>query len=202
MVKPSLDGTTKVALEGARLPGTQVPADFVLTIGKKGPLGTPGDITFTFGGFHAQVILEEWLSGQRAMQSQVTLGQDICPLGMGSKMAVTGQARARFFPDWRMELGGSSIQSITGLGPALTSNDLTIRLMQPTEPSFSVHPKPQRTMLTATVGTGVWHLKPVVTHLTIGDLTVADGLFSQIDIEAGEGAAGDTARELDRKSVV
>ena len=195
-VKLLPDGTTKATLEGARLPGTQVPADFILTIGKKGPLGTPGDITFTFGGFHAQVILEEWLSGQRAMQSQVTLGQDICPLGVGSKMAVTGQARARFFPDWRMELGGSSIQSITGLGPALTSNDLTMRLMQPTEASFSVHPKPKRTMLTATVGTGVWHLKPAAMHLTIGDLTVADGLFSQIDIEAGEGAAGDTAREL------
>ena len=45
-------------------------------------------------------------------------------------------------------------------------------------------------------GTHIWNLAPAVTSLPIGNLTAAAGLFGRIDIEAGEGPAGDTAREL------
>src|SRR5216683_3300443 len=59
--KAGPSGTTHITLAGARLPGTLLPADFVLTVGKTGPLGTSGDFTFTLGGFHATVVLESWL---------------------------------------------------------------------------------------------------------------------------------------------
>ena len=59
--KTSPQGTTRLELAGARLPGTLLPADFVLIVGKTGPLGTPGEFTFTLGGFHASVVLERWL---------------------------------------------------------------------------------------------------------------------------------------------
>ena len=70
---------TRITLEGARFPGTQFPADFVLVVHKTGPFGTPTDISFTLG-FHAHVTLESWLAGTQVMQSAVTLGSDVCPL--------------------------------------------------------------------------------------------------------------------------
>ena len=50
-VRAGTNGQTRIALEGARLPGTGLPADFVLLAGPLGSLGTPGDFTFTLGGF-------------------------------------------------------------------------------------------------------------------------------------------------------
>src|SRR4029077_4055751 len=82
-IKPDARGTL-VTLQGARFPGTQLPADFVLLVGKTSPLGTPADIKFTLGGFHAQVVFENWLAGLQAMHSQVTVGGDVCPLGVTS----------------------------------------------------------------------------------------------------------------------
>ena len=72
-VRPETNGQTRIALEGARLPGTGLPADFVLLAGPLGPFGTPGDFTFTLGGFHGQVILERWLAGTQVLQSSVAM---------------------------------------------------------------------------------------------------------------------------------
>ena len=65
---------TRIVLKGAQLPGTELPADFVLLVQPTGPFGTPAEITFTLGGFRAQVILESWLAGSQVMQSTITLG--------------------------------------------------------------------------------------------------------------------------------
>jgi hypothetical protein len=200
--KPTLTTKTRpqqatvITLAGARFPGTQLPADFVLTVQKATPFGTPADIKFTLGGFHAQMVLESWLAGAQVMQSQVALSGDVCPLGMGSKLVIGGAARARFFPTWLFQMGGTDIATISGLGPDLPGASFSIQLRAPGDPGISIHPKPKRTLLTMLPGATPWNLKPSVTALPIGNLTVADGLFGRIDIEAGEGAAGDAAREL------
>lgn len=125
------------------------------------------------------------------------LGTDVfCSLGSTSKLAVSGHAHARFSPDWLMEIGGPSIATVSGLGPDLAGSNFFLRLLLPNDPSISIHPKPRRTLLTLLAGPNSWGLKPVVTSLPIGKLTVADGLFTRMDIEAGEGLAGDKAREL------
>ena len=66
----------------------------------------------------------------------------------------------------------------------------------PTDPSISQHPEPTRTLLTMPAGANIWTLTPEVTSLPIGTLSAAPGLFTAIAIEAGEGPAGDTEREL------
>jgi hypothetical protein len=185
-----------IALKNALFPGTQLPADFVLIVGQTGPLGTPGDIEFTLGGFHGQTILERWLAGDQVMQSSITLRGDVCPLGVASKLVVSGSAEARFLPSWLMTIGGSSVAAISGLGPAISSDTLIIHLLSPTDPSISNHPKAKRTLLTSFAGARQWELTPAVPDLGIGRLTAARGLFSRIEIEAGEGVKGDTAREL------
>ena len=96
--------TTTITLKNARFPGTQISADFVLVVGQTGPLGTPGDFAFTFGGFHGQVIFEQWLAGNQVMQATVTLHDDVCPLGTASKLAASGSAHARFLPSWLMAI--------------------------------------------------------------------------------------------------
>ena len=188
--------TTTITLKNAQFPGTQISADLVLVVRQTGPLGTPGDFAFTFGGFHGQVILEQWLAGNQVMQATITLHDDVCPLGTASKLAASGSAHARFLPSWLMAIDGSSIAGISGLGPAISSDSLVIQLLSPTDPSINNHPKSKRTLLTLFAGTREWELTPVVTDLGIGRLAAARGLFNRIEIEAGEGSTGDVSREL------
>jgi hypothetical protein len=51
-----------------------------------------------------------------------------------------------------------------------------------------------RTLMILAAPVGPWSLPLAVTSLPIGVLTAAAGLFTRIEIEAGEGAAGDIAR--------
>src|SRR6266446_1107478 len=84
--RPDPPQGTAISLHGARFPGTELPADFVCIVGRTGPFGTPANITFTLGGFHAQVILENWLAGLQPMHSPVAESGDVCPLGATSKL--------------------------------------------------------------------------------------------------------------------
>ena len=187
---------SRLTLDGARLPGTDLPADFVVVIGKTGPLGTSADFTFTFGGFHGQVILEHWLAGSAVLQSAVTLNGEICALGASSELAFTASGEARFAPDWLMEIVGTDLATISGLGSPIPSSQLTVQLLAPTDPSISQHPEPKRTLLKMPAGGHIWSLTPEVTSLPIGTLSAVPGLFAAIAIEAGEGPGGKTAREL------
>jgi hypothetical protein len=195
-VKSILNGGTRITLQGARLPGTQLSADFVLVLDKTGPLGTPADITFTFGGFHAQVVLERWLAGNQLMQSAIRVSGDVCALGATSKLSISGNGQARFSPNWLMELGGLGLATISGLGAAMASDNLALKVLFPFDPSISAQPKAKRTLLTLNAGTNQWGLTPAVVILPIGNLTADAGLFSRIMIEAGESVTGDTARVL------
>ncbi len=195
-IKGGPSGITVVTLAGARLPGTLLPADLVLSIGKPGPFGTPAEFAFTLGGFHAKVLLERWLAGSERLQSPVKLSGDICQLGAGSKLAFSAKGEARFSPDWVMEIGGSGVAKITGLGSPILSDSVTLKVEAPTEPSITTHPKAKRTLLTLPAGANPWTIPLQLTDLPIGKLTAAPGLFTNILIEAGEGPAGDTAREL------
>ncbi len=195
-VKPGPQGSTRITLSGARLPGTQLPADFVLVLAKTVPLGTPADFKFTLGNFHGKTLLERWLSGIALLTSPVALSGDICPLGSSSKIAFSANGEGRFFPNWIMEIGGSGVATISGLGTAIPSDNLTLKVLAPGDPSISTHPKPKRTLLTMPAGPHQWTITPAVTTLPIGTLSVAPGVFTSIALETGEGAAGDTAREL------
>jgi len=194
--RPGPPQQTTITLHGARFPGTELPADFVCIVGRTAPFGTPAEINFTLGAFHAQVILEHWLAGVQAMDSPVTVSGDVCPVGATSKLALSGGSQARFSPNWLMVIGGPTIATISGLGPAISSDSFALKLLFPNDPSISTHPKSKRTLLSLLAGAHSWGLAPAVTSLPIGNLTAAAGLFSRIDIEAGEGPAGDTAREL------
>jgi hypothetical protein len=187
---------SKLTLSGARLPGTDLPADFVLVIGKTGLLGTPADFTFTLGGFNGRVVLETWLAGLAFLQSPVTLTGDICPLGAASKLAFAANGEARFVPNWLMQIGGTGVAVISGLGSGITADRIDLKLLGPADPTISQHPKPKRTLITMPAGSNMWTLAPSPTSLAIGDLSAEAGLFTSIAVEAGEGTAGDTAREL------
>jgi hypothetical protein len=191
---------TGVELKGARFPGTELPADFVLKIQPTGTLGTPTSFKFTLGGFQGQVVLERWLAGQQALQSAVTLGQDVCPLGQNSKLSVNGSAEAWFLSTWQFQMFGTNLAQIRGLPDALDSDLFFLRLLFPTDPSISRQPKSKRTRLDLAAGSHPWNLTPEVTAIPIGDLIVADGLFDAIELEAGESATGTTAREMNATS--
>jgi hypothetical protein len=110
-------------------------------VGKTGPLGTPAEFTFTLGGFHSQVVLENWLAGLEVMHSPVTVGGDVCPPGVVSKLSLSGTGAARFSPNWLMEVGGSDIANISGLGAVISTASFSLRLLFPTDPTISAHPR-------------------------------------------------------------
>lgn len=194
--QPTLAGGLHIELKGARFPGTELPADLVCLVAKTGIFGTAMDLTFTLGGFHAQATIERWLAGQQLLESAVSVSTDVCPLGAASKVAISGDAQARFFPNWMLTMGGSKLSTLSGLGPDIPSDDFALKLLFPGEPTISTHPKSRRTLLFMAAGSNTWHLAPQPTALPIGTLAAADGLFDRIEIEAGEGATGDSAREL------
>jgi hypothetical protein len=187
---------SRITLQGARFPGTELSADFVLLVEKTTAAGTPATLSFTLGGFKAQVVLEYWLAGQELMHSQVTVSGDVCPLGVSSKLSFAGTGTARFSPNWLMQIGGPNIASISGLGPVINTSSFSLRLLFPTDPTISAHPKAKRTLLTLSSSGNTWNLALEVTNIPIGNLTAAAGLFTSIEIEAGEGVAGDISREL------
>jgi len=189
-----------VELKGARFPGTNLTADFVLKVKPTGIFGTPASFTFTLGGLQGQVVLERWLAGQQVLQSPVTLGQDVCPLGENSKLSVSGSAEARFFPTWLFQMFGTNLAEISGLGDPLDSDRFFLKLLFPGDPSISSQPKSKRTRMDLAAGSGTWNLKPAVNDIPIGELVATDGLFDAIEIEAGESATGSTAREMDATS--
>ncbi|HKE34475.1 MAG TPA: hypothetical protein VKB66_04705 [Candidatus Acidoferrum sp.] len=188
----------KIQLKSARFPGTELPADFTCLLSPHTVFGTPMELKFVLGGFDAHTSLERWLAGQALAQSAVAFGTDVCPLGATSKLALAGQAEARFFPNWQFQIAGTgpTLATISGLGPDILSHTFSLRLLFPGDPSLSAHPKSKRTHLSLTAGTNTWQLKPAVMDVGIGTLAASDGLFRQIDIEAGESAATDVARVL------
>lgn len=190
------DVQSRLTLAGAKLPGTDLSADFVMVIGKTGPLGTSADFTFTFGGFHGQVILENWLADLAVLRSAVTLNGDICPLGASSKLDFTASGEARFAPDWQMEIEGTDIATIHGLGAPLACSELTLQLLTPADPTITQHPQPKRTLLKLSAGKHIWALTPEVTSLPIGTVSAAPGIFNGIAVEAGEGPGGGSARAM------
>jgi hypothetical protein len=197
-VTGTLPHAVEIRLKNARFPGTSLPADFVCSLKPRTLLGTPMELRFVLGGFDARTVLERWLSGQALAESAVNLATDVCPLGTASKLAFSGQAEARFFPNWLFQIAGSTptFATISGLGPDLESRTCTIRVLSPSDPSLSAHPKSRRTHLSLAAGDTTWHLKPAVSDVGIGVLSAADGLFDRIDLETGESAAGDVARVL------
>ena len=153
-------------------------------------------MTFTLGGFRGQAIFELWLGGQQVLQSPVTVGTDVCPLGLTSKLVIAGQAEARFSPNWLLSMAGSNLVLSPVLDRIFKADHFGLKLLFPGEPTLSTHPKSKRTLLHLTADGVPWNLKPVLLNLSIGTLSAADGLFDRIDIEAGEGSAGDTTRVL------
>src|SRR5215831_2028839 len=144
----------KIQLKNARFPGTELPADFTCTLKAHTPFGTPMEIKFVLGGFDAQTTLERWLSGQALAQSAVTFATDVCPLGAASKLALAGQAEARYFPNWLFQITapGANLATISGLGPDIPSSVFSLRLLFPGDPSLSSHPKSKRTHLSLAEG--------------------------------------------------
>jgi hypothetical protein len=187
---------SRVELKNARFPGTSLLADFVLLLQPAGLFGTPASFSFTLAGFQGQVVLERWLAGKQVLQSGVNLGQDVCALGAGSKLAVSGAGEARFFPAWQFQMSGTRLAEISGLGNALDSDRFFLQLLVPGDPSISQQPKSKRTRMDLAAGSNTWNLKLEVTDIPIGKLAPADGLFNAIEIEAGESATGNVARQM------
>jgi hypothetical protein len=200
-VQPVLPGGTRIELKDARFPGTQLPADFVAEVGPRGAFGTPMRLSFTLGGFGAEVILERWLVGLDAARSAITVDSEVCPLGAASRVWLAGNAEAWFTPNWLFQLIGTQLATVSGLGPGLISDRLWVKLLFPANPSLAGQPKSRRTLLSMTADPAEWMLKPSVLDLPIGRLAASDGLFDRLDIEAGESPAGVTARILAASSV-
>ena len=187
---------TVIELKSALFPATQLPADFVCTVHQPGNFGTLVELAFALGNFQGKVVAERWLAGLDPMKSVMTLDTPTCDLGASGHLSIRGHAQGTFFPDWRFEISAADLATIDGLAPLLTSDSFSLKLLKPGDPSLSSHPKSKRTHIGLTGAGKNWQLKPAILDLPIGQLHVADGLFDRIDIEAGEGAAGDIARVL------
>ena len=97
----------EIRLENARVPGTLLSADFTCVLKPRTIFGTPMELKFVLGGFDAHTNLERWLVGQALVESAVAFNTDVSALGATSKLALAGQAEARYFPNWLFQITGS-----------------------------------------------------------------------------------------------
>jgi hypothetical protein len=187
----------RIELKGALYAGTDLTADFVMTLAAKTVSGTPMDMAMALGGFHGRALLERWLAGSERLASPVTLAATACTLGPGGTLALQNTASAVFAPEWQTSYAGSDIAAVVGLGAAAqSSSNFLLRVLMPGQPSLRSAPKKKRTLMTLQRGSFNWDLKPSPLALDIGALTPQPDLFDEISIEAGENAATDVDHTL------
>jgi hypothetical protein len=181
--------TVRVRLQGARLPGTSVPADLRCRV-SKGRLAWTVQLDLGFGGFRCEGELEPWLAGETAFAAPVNWQGFLLEAGQGVSVAVEGCGRARFLPNWTLSLtrllrGRASIE-----GVALPTDRIDFGLANTDHASLARRPEPRRTRFEVDGSGQDWSAIPRGRSLRGGSLEVEPAAFERLDIESHEGLAG------------
>ena len=179
----------RLALTGARYPGTGLPADIscVLT---RGLVGWKMTTQFALGGLKGQVRFERWLAGVEEM----TLGGKMrpmtaCALGEGSALTLAGRLDATYHPDGSLRLRGARVGALQHGGAEFAADTCTLALPGADTPSLLHQMPARRSTIRLERGAHAWPGAPLLPPAPEGMLT-GDNVFDTLDIEAGESGRG------------
>jgi hypothetical protein len=182
-------------LKNAKYPGTDIPADLVCEL-KQGMVDWWMKLSLAFGGFMSEVPFEKWLADMEPLRSKVKMAAPLCILGGQTAVMMSGSAKAEYSPDWTLRLNGSKAAKITGLGPDLVSDSVTIASLDPKDSSIISKPAAKRTLITVKRGEHDWPIKLSPEVVDGWKLAATGSTFDIISIEAGQGRTGYVSRAL------
>lgn len=132
------DTEYRLKLKDARFPGTNLPADFEATIVWKAihnELKWMMRLSFDWGGFDTELVLQEWLEGHASAHSSMLFEGEVCPVSESGNISIAAFSDALFFPSWMFRLHKKQGIPFTGAGEAVTFNTLFLTLLSPDMPS-------------------------------------------------------------------
>jgi hypothetical protein len=189
----------QVSLTDALYPGTRLSADLTCDI-REGLAGWRMDLRMSLGGFHTAVPFERWLAGSTSAGGTARLAATRLALGDGVSLAFGGKTEAGYTPDWRLNLRGQSVATLSGLGSSLIADQLTLALLTPEDPQLLTAGATRRTALTLTRGARDWRLIPDFASVGRLELHTPANAFSSLRIEVGDGRSGALPAALEAES--
>ena len=184
-------GNIRLTLLDALFPGTLIPADFDCTL-RKGALTWQMEIQFQWGRFRSRIPFVRWLAGLEPATGPVSLAEAVCRTGQNEFLNLMGAAVGEFRPDWTFRLKGPCIAGISTPELRLTSDVLTLALLDPDRDSLLENPAPKRTLLTMERQTAPWSVTPSFDCEPDGLLKCPLNSFSSLRLETWEETAIET----------
>ena len=184
----------RLQLTNATFPGTEIPADIVADI-RNGATGWSMTLELGLARFRGRVGFERWLEGREELAGSALLRPLKLALGRDAGVTLGGMGRLSFASNWTVQFGGDNAARLRGLGEG-SSDDITIRLMNPDDPSTLRGAVGHRTLLVMHRGRRNWNLLlpegPEGTRLE-----AVDSGFDEIRIESRLARTGAQTRTFE-----
>lgn len=180
-----------VALAGARFPGTDVPADFALSIDRVNtPDGVEIDVelAWTFGnGRYASDV-----SFDGSATASLSVGGSVCGFGTDQSLRIVASAEvAAVFRPGYLVLNAPGLAELTGAGAALGVVSLELALLSPTDQVlFAADVAPPLHCRLTLAGTAPWSVPWPTSQTPVGELRTVSDLFDNALAEVGENLDG------------
>jgi hypothetical protein len=175
----------RLRLRDARYPGTDVRADFEVEIRR---ILHTHQARFLFAPLHyrAEVAFVPWLLGHATAEGAIEGGR-FARFDGGGGLDVTSPARARFSPNWHLEIRGERIVRVVADDHRFTSDSATFALLPPSAPSLAEQALSQRSLIIVERGNNRW-TTPFESLGGLGRWTLRDAgsPFDAAWIECGE----------------
>lgn len=176
----------RLKLEGALLPGTNLPADFDADI-TRGISGWRLELNLKVGAGKLSAPFARWLTGSAfATGSLRTTGS--WTVGDGCRLALQGRPEAEFGPDWHLRLAG---RKVAGLRDAtagdLAADEIALRLAGEQDATLLAEPAPRRTLVRLRRGDEHWPLRKAITAGPTALVEADEEAFEAVELETAPG---------------
>lgn len=176
----------ELRLSGSRLPGTPVQAG-LSCLCHRGALGWWIRLNLEFGGFFASGPLVPWLLGETDLQASIPAGFELLPRQEHRiSLATSGEARARFLPNWHLEICGKACGSAATKDWRWQGDHLRIGLPAEAEATLFEAETHLRSGLVLTRGGQVWDLPIPRDSLRGARLELDEAPFDTLKVETAE----------------
>ena len=187
----------RLALQGARFPGTDLLADFVSEI-RPALLGSEMSLRFRLGALQTQVPFERWLMGEIPARVRVSSLKDLCSLINGPVLSLRSASHAEFFPNWVLRFEGPTVATLSGFGAdRLHSDSLSVALLTPDDTSIFRKPEKRRTLFTLERGDHRWQGEQAFQAPDGTKIESVGSVFDRAALEVGEVQQGLLTESLD-----
>lgn len=179
-----------LSLNGALFPGTWLPADFACELTREAGRWRMR-LRLALAGSDCTAPFAAWLGGAATARSVV--GRD-CNAGLASaatNLSLLAGDVLTFHPSWFLSAAGPRGARLRRAAHDLSADTVSIRLLDPGEPSLLRHPMTKRTLVEVPRGGATWGVSPELTTHEGALSALREDPFDRARVETGETARGD-----------